>query len=636
MPAWTTKINGVDTVDASHINDLQKHIVWETLEYYGALGNGTTDDSAALLDAVTDAATAGKGLVINGAKTYYVPTTVALPAADLEIRGIGHPVFTTDAGNSIFKQTAHGYHNVFDGLKFTGDGKGIEYDSADEVEEFYEYDIRNCIFSVDAGVYNVYLVGAREGTISRCYFITGDGIYRSHSNICLIDKSIFKSTQTQVGTAIFDNGLGVAYSCGLQIKSSVIIGYEYGVKASETDDIHIEGCTIDYNTYNIQLLGQDTGTITGNYLGSVGAEPALKIDVSGAVRSGNLLVSNNKFVGHSTANPGVYDCVSITDADYCQVRGNYIAFYTRYGIYYHGCTVLSISHNDIIPRGGLGVKAIYTDEDNQSNKVCWNTYTTYGHTLGLAQEWENYTIGSARTSPVDYLMHANAQVADLLMSGSPEFAELDVWGNARVGVIDGAEIAVNGGFASDAANWTATDCTLASVAGGQAGNCLQMTRTGATFQTAAQTNAGFVVSHKYRYTCYVKSGTSGAEIAYLIARPDTATDATYDTTGYAVTSGTWTQITITFTATETSYDILLIKGSATAGTMLFDTMSAVELIPLVDAGHDASGKATLNGQVNISTLGSYANDAAAGADGLESGDLYTVTGSDPLQLAIKS
>ncbi len=124
--------------------------------------------------------------------------------------------------------------------------------------------------------------------------------------------------------------------------------------------------------------------------------------------------------------------------------------------------------------------------------------------------------------------------------------------------------------------WTATDCTLASVAGGETGNCLQITRTGGSAQIADQ-DITTVVGERYTLTAYVKSGTSGDE-AFTIGVNGIGTTA-------GTSSSTWTKYTYRFTATATTSTIELIKNTATAGTMLFDTIVMTAQVSLeIDLG----------------------------------------------------
>jgi hypothetical protein len=580
-------------------------------EWHGAKRDGTTNDSTAIQAAITAAGENGCVAFSDGA--YLVTTTVNLPATNITLMGFGTAVLDTSGSNSIFKQTVHGALVRIDGIKFTGGGPGVEFACADGGSSYYEYAISNCTFAMDSGIYGLYLVGAREGTIENCYFWNpGSGIYRSHSNVCVVRGCIFRGAN-YAGTAIYDNGLGSAYSCGLSILDCVIMGWEYGVIISRCEDFNISGSTIDYNTYNFRILGQNTGTLTNCFIGSVGTNPAILIDSESGNYSYNLIISNNKIVGHTAS--ADYDCISINDASAIHIIGNYIAFYTRYGISYADTTYLDISHNIVAPRGGSGTNAVYSADDDGSNKITWNNFVTYGESVQYATCWENY--GGTEPRIISTLQSDDAQLTDLLTTGSPEFYALDSWGDTRIGVIDGAEIVVNGGFASDTSSWAANDSSIASVAGGQAGNCLEVTRSAgtSTFQSVTQASiAGFVVGHKYRFSGYIKSGTYGENIVSIAVRPDSETTDVNDTSVSATTTGSWVQITNTFTATETAYDVILFTRMTTGtSTTLFDTISVKELVPLVDAGYATNDEVIISGATKLD--GKALKIANSGVDG---------------------
>lgn len=157
----------------------------------------------------------------------------------------------------------------------------------------------------------------------------------------------------------------------------------------------------------------------------------------------------------------------------------------------------------------------------------------------------------------------------------------------------------NGAFTSDTTGWTGQNCTLASIAGGQAGNCLEVTRTGADYQDARQTITT-VVGNAYILKAYVKSGTSGNEAFILQAWSASGFDTTSGTS-----SGDWTQYELSFVAYETSTIIQLFKNSATAGTMLFDTVEVYEIPTLtIDLGS----------AVNFTTIALLDFNASASAD----------------------
>ena len=137
----------------------------------------------------------------------------------------------------------------------------------------------------------------------------------------------------------------------------------------------------------------------------------------------------------------------------------------------------------------------------------------------------------------------------------------------------GPELVTNGGFASVTTGWTAVRSTIASVAGGQDGNCLEITRTGDPNQYAYQQISGLTIGLTYSISGYVKSGTSGNE-AFVIGILDSGWAEITSLSG--TSSGSWVQSSGTFATTDSTIILWLIKSSVTAGTMLFDTVSLFE------------------------------------------------------------
>ena len=142
--------------------------------------------------------------------------------------------------------------------------------------------------------------------------------------------------------------------------------------------------------------------------------------------------------------------------------------------------------------------------------------------------------------------------------------------------VDSSNLCLNPGFDAATTNWTPTDCTLASVAGGQAGNCLEVTRTGGALQIAQSDAIAVIPGKTYAFSAYVKSGTSGNE-AYFLEVEDPSGPTTLvglsgtSAAGWVQDSGTWYNA-----SGVTSVVIKLHKNTATAGTMLFDTVSFAE------------------------------------------------------------
>jgi hypothetical protein len=164
----------------------------------------------------------------------------------------------------------------------------------------------------------------------------------------------------------------------------------------------------------------------------------------------------------------------------------------------------------------------------------------------------------------------------------------DISGNNNHGTITGAvsvtypllsgvDFVSNGEFGSVTTGWIGADSTLASVAGGQSGNCLEITRTGGVSQKAIQDLTNMIsppVNGKtYRFSGWVKSGTSGNEAFRM-------QDDWWGEFAIAGTSSAnWTYCEAFFTHTHgVQFELALYKSTTTAGTMLFDSISIQEVI----------------------------------------------------------
>ncbi len=140
-----------------------------------------------------------------------------------------------------------------------------------------------------------------------------------------------------------------------------------------------------------------------------------------------------------------------------------------------------------------------------------------------------------------------------------------------------ANMISNGGFDSSTSGWVAMNagCTLASIAGGQDDNCLELTRVSGSMQFAMPVlNLTVIEGETYRVTVWVKSGTSGDESFHVdITGDEWALLSIIEGT----TSDTWTQYQASFVATAyqvtEGFKVYLRKNTSTAGTMLFDSVS---------------------------------------------------------------
>ena len=164
-------------------------------------------------------------------------------------------------------------------------------------------------------------------------------------------------------------------------------------------------------------------------------------------------------------------------------------------------------------------------------------------------------------------------------NGNVANSQLHYWNGAWTapsGFSDGTSTPTSATTFSDAfsatTEWTATDSTLSSVAGGQAGNCLQIAESGGTNPGEAYHDVTTVIGQVYRLIYYFKKGTADNGKVTI----GTTADPTSLSAGTNHSDADWTKYEIEFTPAATTTRITLISNDATAGeTSLFDTLAVV-------------------------------------------------------------
>ena len=135
-------------------------------------------------------------------------------------------------------------------------------------------------------------------------------------------------------------------------------------------------------------------------------------------------------------------------------------------------------------------------------------------------------------------------------------------------------IALNGSFTADTTSWVAAGATIASVAGGQSGNALEVTASGAAVGQAYQ-DLTTIIGRIYKLTCYFKAGTSAAG---SIQVGDSGDPDAIATSGPLTDVG-WVQHTLVFIATAVTTRITLQTDDPTLGeTSLFDELVVDEIM----------------------------------------------------------
>lgn len=144
---------------------------------------------------------------------------------------------------------------------------------------------------------------------------------------------------------------------------------------------------------------------------------------------------------------------------------------------------------------------------------------------------------------------------------------------AGTGATYASNLVLNPEFDSDTTSWSAVLATLASITGGQSGNCLAVTltsgSTGGAKQTVTVSSDGL-----YLYSSYYKKSTSTLGRVYL-GSADAGSQ--YYTSG-DVGNAAWTQLSKYFTSSGTSVFVYVQNRGGVPSIFLHDTVSLVRVL----------------------------------------------------------
>lgn len=256
---------------------------------------------------------------------------------------------------------------------------------------------------------------------------------------------------------------------------------------------------------------------------------------------------------------------------------------------YNGLTLAAEIKTQLDVAGALTYTVTYNETTGKFTiaaggnfKLLWHSGSHNAEGQGVLLGFAHTDLSGAATYTSDTAVFHSEEYIDCDLGAAYEWDFIGILGHnftpdATIGIYgtdaELVELCVNGRFDSGTSSWTPWQCTIASIAGGQSGNCLEITRVSGTSQNVKQVIAGLVVGASYTFTTYVKSGSSGNEAFQIVCNRTSDYGDQHVQAG--TTSGSWIQYSITFTATDTSYNFYLYKVSATAGTMLFDTVSVL-------------------------------------------------------------
>lgn len=346
---------------------------WVDARWFGAKGDGVTNDQAAILAAVT----ACPEVRFSGG-TYVVSSVVNMPSRLTKLIGVGSAVLTTSSSNAIIQAADGMVYFEARNLTFSGNGIGIKLNCNPANVQFDEFHISACRFlESSTSVYGIYLNGAPEGRIEHCLFSGCGGIYRTLT----VNTDIVACRWTNCGYGVFDDGQLNNYSAGLAIIGGTMVGNTYGYYASLMDDARIIGVMIDYCDNPIVMIGAAHVKIRSCFLSSRTTAPTILLDrdIASNTHCQNIKIIGNEILCRDTtgsAPNGNATCIYIKYTDSALIYQNDITFYTLYGVNVENCTFVRTRHNTISPRSTWGVYSyVATVNDSSSNALDFNALT---------------------------------------------------------------------------------------------------------------------------------------------------------------------------------------------------------------------------------------------------------------------
>jgi hypothetical protein len=145
---------------------------------------------------------------------------------------------------------------------------------------------------------------------------------------------------------------------------------------------------------------------------------------------------------------------------------------------------------------------------------------------------------------------------------------LPQFGNKRIG----SNYVTNGSFDSNTSSWSYVTCTGASIAGGQSGNCHEVTYVSGSAYARNTSVTGLTAGKLYEFSFYFRLPSSGASPSGSVSLHD---GAVYVPTWGNISDAGWTKRTTKFIASTNTLRIdCFING---AGKVLFDEFAVYEI-----------------------------------------------------------
>jgi len=406
-------------VTAAWLNDINDHVynglsldgisVFNVKDpTYGAVGDGTTNDEAAILAAMTAATTAGGGTVyfppgdylVAGSDSVIVPSGVNMymeAGAWLMCAGTTLTNFISPQGNNILQVNIDGNSLPGGGIQGTWDATaggavGISAHSSTSTN----YNIENVVIinsEIKNLQYGVFTEGAKNWRISNCYFhhLRNSGIQMGAKsgrecvrNLITLNRfdycgdyavTFFSTDSANKGNNAYNAVVG-NHAFNMQMRTN---GYAFGVEAG--DPAYQHHFLFADNFY----LNTTAGIANGN--GGITISTC-----SDSLVTGNILIGRSATgsIGQEIGiNAVAYD---VYDARRCLISDNYIEGFSATGINVDG-------HNNVVVQNNYLKNCGFTSLSYPAIKIAESFSTSgsivKGNHLFITSGYANYGAGTA-------------------------------------------------------------------------------------------------------------------------------------------------------------------------------------------------------------------------------------------------
>ena len=323
-----------------------------TPQMYGAVADGVNDDTDAFQKAIAS------GYCVFVPDGRYVVSSVEV-GGDVSISGNGEKSVIVSKGSGFVLNSATSKKS-FVSLKFDcNTSSAITVNADADTVAYSTLRVKSCVFEANknARTFAINLHGENEANVLACSFYGCNGIDIDGSINPNVSDCVFR--HADIGIMYAHTGrrnLNSAYTCGLRISGTTILGCKIGVKAVDADNLQVDGCMIDYCDNPIILVGQSGAFLTNNFISSRFDNPAIYACINngdGGKYGGNGLNSNKTeklTISSSTILTHVDDYASskvsaivLCDCVHAVISNSHITWFTEDGIQLRDCVQTSLS-----------------------------------------------------------------------------------------------------------------------------------------------------------------------------------------------------------------------------------------------------------------------------------------------------